>query len=40
MDSPDIGMKYPHKVGLGSHIRNGNFGEVCIAGGGRPRIPH
>jgi hypothetical protein len=20
----------PHKVGLASHIRNGNFGEVCI----------
>jgi hypothetical protein len=28
-DSPDSGMKYPHKVGLASHIRHGNFGEVC-----------
>jgi hypothetical protein len=27
-DSPDSGMKYPHKVGLASHIRHGNFGEV------------
>jgi hypothetical protein len=28
-DSPDSGLVYPHKVGLASHIRNGNFGEVC-----------
>ena len=27
-DSPDSGLVYPHKVGLASHIRNGNFGEV------------
>jgi hypothetical protein len=25
-----------HKVGLASHIRHGNFGEVCIAHGGSP----
>jgi hypothetical protein len=29
-DSPDSGMMYQHKVGLASHIRNGNFGEVCL----------
>ena len=28
-DSPDSGLVYPHKVGLPSHIGNGNFGEVC-----------
>jgi hypothetical protein len=27
--SPDGGLAYPHKVGLASHIRHGNFGEVC-----------
>jgi hypothetical protein len=26
--SPDSGLVYPHKVGLASSIRNGNFGEV------------
>jgi hypothetical protein len=35
-DSPDSGMKYPHKVGLASHIRHGNFGEVCPPAGERP----
>jgi hypothetical protein len=29
-DSPDSGLVYPHKVGLPSHICNGNFGEVCL----------
>jgi hypothetical protein len=28
-DSPDSGLVYPRKVGLASHIRNGNFVEVC-----------
>ena len=27
--SLDGSLVYPHKVGLASHIRNGNFGEVC-----------
>jgi hypothetical protein len=31
-DSPDSGMVYPHRVGLASHIRNGNFVEVWAAG--------
>jgi hypothetical protein len=30
--SPDSGPVYSHKVGLASHIRNGNFGEVCHVG--------
>jgi hypothetical protein len=28
-DSLISGIMYPHKVGLASHICNGNFGEVC-----------
>jgi hypothetical protein len=28
--SPDGGLAYPHKVGLASHIRHGNFGETAI----------
>jgi hypothetical protein len=36
-DSPDSGLVYPHTVGLTSHIRNGNFVEVCAVPG--PRIP-
>jgi hypothetical protein len=27
-DSPDSGLVYPHKVGLASHIRNGNYDVV------------
>jgi hypothetical protein len=27
--SRDGGMRYPHTVGLASHIRNGNFDAVC-----------
>ena len=30
--SPDSGPVYPHTVGLASHRRNGNFGEVWAAG--------
>ena len=30
VDSRDSGLVYLHKVGLASHIRNGNFGEVCV----------
>jgi hypothetical protein len=28
--SLDGSLVYPHKVGLASHIRNANFGEVCV----------
>jgi hypothetical protein len=31
--SPDSGLVYPHKVGLTSHIRNGNW--VCAMLGER-----
>jgi hypothetical protein len=31
--SLDDGLVYPHKVGLASHIRNGNFGEACSGTG-------
>jgi hypothetical protein len=34
-DSPDSGLVYPHKVGLPSHICNGNFGESTIPLRGR-----
>jgi hypothetical protein len=31
-DSPHRGLVYPHKVGLTSHIRHGNFVEVWWEG--------
>ena len=35
-DSPNSGLVYPHKVGLASHIRNGNYDETPIPLRGRP----
>ena len=35
VDSRDSGLVYLHKVGLASHIRNGNFGENAIPLRGR-----
>jgi hypothetical protein len=37
-DSPHSGMMYPDTVGLASHIRHGNFGEVCTPMPVRPFI--